>query len=335
MKLKSYYHMKVLNTILLILFLNVFGLAQGVSVKDGRLAFNSIEDYENFLDSSNSESFSVSVETLFKNKKKSADTLIEDDFLASILNETNIIEIAEKVYKIDFEKQLIFVLADINNENLKLLQNKNTSNGKIKVYPTSVDILNLDEDSSDFREKKISPVKGKGPNAGQDWDMLDPFEIKGCKDGSAHRKKSTNRISNGKWPVLKDQAYPDEKTCCSKLKPEAKHVYEQAGIYFSLLGKFQYKVKNVSFITWGDAVTKIKYTYTYTYKPRCREEKNNGTDVSKQVSCDWELVKRFYQGTRRLAKYKVHSEFTCNIHGCYSTNLDQYEAILSDIVSGY
>ena len=115
-------------------------IADSIDVKDNRLVFASVNVYENFINSS-SDKTDATTSRIGQSMKTTKDTLIDDEFLASILNDKNIIQIGSSAYKIDMSDEKVYVLDQINDVNLKLLENKDTSTNIIKALPISEDVL--------------------------------------------------------------------------------------------------------------------------------------------------------------------------------------------------
>ncbi len=291
-------------------------ITDSIQIKDNRLVFASVNTYENFIE--NSGSSTTNTNRIGQSLKTSQDTLIDNDFLTSILNDKNIIQIGQKAYKLDFANELCYVLSDLTADNMKILEKSDTISGKLKVYSFDDEVLYLDEEANS-----------------------DSKNNRRCHDSGASRKHKTNGPNGKGYPVF-DNLYvrgaDGQDSGYFKLKPQAKNVYQKAAIYFALEAKFKYEYKP-HFLQGGNpfykqAKTIIEATYTYKLQPKCKPEES--ATYTESVTCDHKTsTGRVYQSSRGLHKYKLSSEFDYVISGCYQNLAGVGTAIPDDISDGY
>ncbi|MBX9851814.1 MAG: hypothetical protein K2X86_08655 [Cytophagaceae bacterium] len=283
-----------------------------VSIKDDRLAFRSIDDFENFINDSTKTNPDNPTARIASKKKASSDSLIEDEFLASLLNEKNIVEIGGKAYKLDFSEEKVYVLSDLTDENMILLENKNVSSGKLKVYSMDEPVLLIEQ--GEYESNNAAT-----PNA----------KKKFCIQRGAKKRKTDNRV-NGEWPLLKSNYYGGKPSNTASIgffcmRAEAYNVYQKAGIYFSLFCKFKYFYDDnypMSGCTqkggYKNAKTYFEFNIAATYQPVCRDERTEDIWDTPAIGeeCDHKRDSRVYGSIRPLRKYKMSSEVTYLFKGC-------------------
>ncbi|MBX2901546.1 MAG: hypothetical protein KF775_17985, partial [Cyclobacteriaceae bacterium] len=92
---------------------------------------------------------------------------------------------------------------------------------------------------------------------------------------------------------------------------DAKHVYQEAAVYFSLLTELKHmdRPQDVSPLTpWSQASTEIYVEYYFKWKQRCRSGDNEDRG-SKETDWDNKLNHRPYERTRGLAKIQIESRY--------------------------
>jgi hypothetical protein len=287
------------------------------SIINGRLAFKSVESYETFVE----ESESPSNAKLNLNKKGSSDTLIEDDFLASILNEKNIIQIGNNAYKLDFAEYKVYVLREVNDENIVLLENKNVSSGKLVVYSMDDDVLEEEEVEEGEEEvnESIAFKKKKRKRCREDG-------VKRCKDSRTLNTKDEISIT-----VNADGSIT---TTYALSQFFGKLVYQKAGIYFSIQSKLVYDASTQKVTLYSNGKTSTSTTYNNNqlfygsalasgmYKVKCKDE--HSFNITVPANCynkikldDSETVsRRIYRGSKALNKYCAQAHYKFNTNGC-------------------
>ncbi|MBX9851369.1 MAG: hypothetical protein K2X86_06375 [Cytophagaceae bacterium] len=287
-------------------------ISEIVSVQDGRLIFDSKESYENFI---NDESDNGNARLAFKTAiKGSSDTLIEDDFLAELLNEKNIVQIGSKAYKLDFKEHKVYVLRDVTDANMILLENKDVSSGKLGVYSMDDDVL-----EEEGEEVNYSATAKK----------------KKCKEGGARRCKDRATLNTEDEISVKVNTDGSIVTTVLKSSFAGKLVYQKAGIYFSIQSKLTWdsekvittypanggnpsteyvRKNNQKFHGFANAngVYKVKckneYTLTASLPAKCYN-KMQLDDESKKGS-------RLYRGSKALNKYCIDVTYKFNTENC-------------------
>lgn len=130
------------------------------------LIFNTAEDYENSisnLDGRSSQLFLKSIVNMNYTSYKerliiegdNAEDLIGDDFFNTMLNKDRIIQIGEYLYKINMQKELVFVLPTIKRTEYNDLVSENTSNENIRIFSTNEDVIELSESKNEGKKKPL------------------------------------------------------------------------------------------------------------------------------------------------------------------------------------
>jgi len=287
-----------------------------VSVVGDKLAFSLVNAHENFLIDKNNDFENTKVAGLKFNHSK--DTLIEDVFLASVLNLDNMVQIGNKLYMLDFADELCYVSKDITQSGIQKLKAKNSTDSSISVYDFDTEVLYLEDESE------------KGTNL-KWWQRR--------KEQGASKRKLTNKLPNGKYPtfigVYKNPETGEEATNFC-LKVEAKRAYQRAAIFFGLVQKCQYffKKNKGSKVECGqvgyiEAPTTINMTSTYKFKPCCKnEEQGYLSDFEDITPGDFKFSWRLYNSTRKLTKYQLDTEFTYIASGSYYMKVIQTVSLL-------
>ena len=133
-----------------------------VSVKNNLLVFKTTEDYRNVVDNSSPEQMvkfmsEVKAMTNFtsydkqyfsKNPSVLVDsTLINSDFLKTILNKDAAVQIGNYIYKIDIANEKVFALHASHEDQYVDVVNGNTSNPNVQSFSTGDNVLDLIEES--------------------------------------------------------------------------------------------------------------------------------------------------------------------------------------------
>lgn len=131
--------------------------------ENGRLVFNSVEDYEisvsdlseaqeaTFVSSINGLSYTSYTEELV-NQGPTATDLIGDNVLSAILNKGRIVQIANHLYKVNIQSEKVFVLPVTKIADYNDLVNENKLNKNIRQFSAGDDVIYLAE-SGDPGEK--------------------------------------------------------------------------------------------------------------------------------------------------------------------------------------
>ncbi len=175
--------------------------SSSISLEDNRIVFNTVEDYENIMQDAFDTGAVPEILSGIKTELKSC-SLSEDDnyddFLLTILNSDNVVQIGEWLYKVDMENKQVSVLNSKYPELYTELLN-NIENELIYNYSTDDDVIDLVENGV-FGDTQLKSTKG--------W-----F----CKAGKAASYTKTTWIDD--------------------FDMEFKLHYTRAGIYFALYAK--------------------------------------------------------------------------------------------------
>ncbi|GAA3918136.1 hypothetical protein GCM10022406_01040 [Hymenobacter algoricola] len=97
---------------------------------------------------------------------------------------------------------------------------------------------------------------------------------------------------------------------CATLRfcPKIKHVYQKAGIYFSLLSQLKYMSTASNRILWQPRQTNIILTYGVGYRPKCGSTYLYTTGTTSETT-KTSLERRFYEGSTGLQKYVLSSNY--------------------------
>ncbi len=215
---------------------------------DGMLEFNSMAEYELFLDDSavratviSSTAYSplsnitnslatlrgdtsVATETAYNSHPNLADTLYEDrGLLLEILNQYKMVGMGDYYVKVDLQQEKVFTILKTIPESINTLRTATISTPNITHYP-------LDEE--------VVPII---------------FNLVTCFQPWAGREQDGDPIA-----------------CDSYIRSKCNIEYQTAGIYFSLLGKIKnQKRKRLNW--WADYANPNSYIsyVSYDYKVRC------------------------------------------------------------------
>lgn len=240
---------------------------------------NQIDSYNSLKDRLNKMEKSVSNGRALTSLE--VEVIEDNDFLATILNEDGMIAIGEHYFKINFTDEIVYVLPVSFQDQLEDLRNENLSNGNIMVFSTSDDVLEL-----------LDEGYTESPSSNGRTMLL-------CGDRKASGKEK-----------IKYFEYSDN-TAGVNYRVKAKHVYQKAGVYFSLLTELKHmsRYQNVSSLTpWSPSNTEIYLEYYYKYKRRCRSGDSEGRST-RYTSWDNKLNRRHYESTRGLAKIWLESKY--------------------------
>jgi hypothetical protein len=254
------------------------------------LQFNSVEDWENTLIAMGSFNDSllhiyessypgyVSQRMFFETVEEiELGNLNEDAILASNLSSSGIVIIANKAYMPDFEQDLIYVCKTVNLLNLTNLKNKEVTDTTIfSVYDAEIEVLHLDEATENELKLKVQEKT---------------MDRRKCNEDRAKKRKDPSG----------NLSY-----CSNSKKLEAKVVYQNAGIWFSLLMNVDHYQKN-GIGAFRKQAKDIFVKYTYRAKKRCGTEWNSKNtsypNFNFQNIDSWSV--RIHHGTKALSKYDL------------------------------
>ncbi len=326
--------------------------SSAVSIENGELKFSSIEDYENMLENgdltsnkltTNLGSLYSSFTSLHSKIKKSELSDVskqayfgleaeEESPILNILNDKEMVTIGNWTLMIDMVNEVIGVV-DIDNQYLKsLLKSKDFRNSNILWFGTEDDVLLLLEEgkkgtlTSNDIEKRVKSAKKRSENPFSKASTICSLNtrldnttniLKDKKIIISQASCGTGQTTTIYIPIYDSQGNitgyrPEQVTDCDKWIADAKHVYQKAGIYFSLQSKIKYRGNVNCNSAFPSAVkTRLTANVRYSYERRRRFKKNEKKSGTKNDSKYTNEVNiRSYEGSRSLKKYELNTTFT-------------------------
>ncbi|WMJ74999.1 hypothetical protein RCC89_17780 [Cytophagaceae bacterium ABcell3] len=258
-----------------------------IKVVNGRLTFKDKDFFEEYLSTNSSkntrqgkfEGF-ISMNEYYENKssyrtkgKITCDTLpFEDDYLANFLTPEGIIEIGDYVFKINMPDEKVYALhKEKVKENLQDLYEEKRNNA-ILEFSTNDEVLTLLEDRNSSAQEKLFCGETRANN---DDD------------------RATIDYGNGEYRM------------------NCKVVYQTAGIYFSLIGRADGRVKSVFGWYVNHPIT-MTANYSANWKPRCGTARSVSDSRIETTSS---LRIRVYESVRGLNNYSYNIVFTNHFAG--------------------
>jgi hypothetical protein len=211
---------------------------------------------------------------------------VEDDFLASILNPDGVVQIGEWIFKVNLEKEVVLALNQKHAALYQDLVEENIDREQIYVYNTHDDVLTL------IKEGIYGTVN---KNAKMDWWWCDNYAVRKKDHYDDDVYTTTYNPSSG---TTKTRIY----------RAHAKHVYQKAGIYFSLVTKLKYMKFDEGQLFWDQSYTNIFLQYSYSWKKRCGSSSDSGSAYV-GVSNERKLVRRHYSSVNALTSYSLYSYY--------------------------
>lgn len=267
----------------------VTSLADHVFLENGYVRFASTEDFESFLGEENMEKknlllnrvqeapftswrkyFLENEQTLAPNGRTDADDeLLEDEYLASLMNEDGILQIGKYLFKIDINQALVFALAEENKSSYQDLVAANGGNEDIMIFSTTDEVLTSLEEGS--------------------TGTIENGRIQGlfCKESKADSRNDPENVYYG----------DDYRMVCAV-------DYFAAGVYFKLRAKVNNQIKNVG--VWMAQQGNLRIEYFADYKPRCKDWV---TKQGNHYEIDNSTKRVPYESTKALHKYTYRARF--------------------------
>lgn len=279
----------------------VFILGEDLFINNGILNFSSIEAYRDLIENSDFTKKSIVVKEIDKIQKfqsmknqyfaskassnsrklhsSEEEMVVTNDFFSTLLNADGLITIGDYIIKINLGEGTCLVLPIKYESQINDLMAENTNNQNIMIFSVSDDALDMLEEGS------AGTINGR----------TSLF----CSDRRADGKEKVNLIN-----------YSDEGASYD-YRVDAKHVYQEAAVYFSLLTELKHmdRPQDVSPLTpWSQASTEIYVEYYFKWKQRCRSGDTEDRG-SKETLWDNKLNHRAYERTRGLAKIQIESRY--------------------------
>lgn len=221
--------------------------------------------------------------TLATNGRTEAeDVLMEDDYLASLMNEDGIIQIGKYLFKIDVNQELVFALNEANKAAYADLVATNTKNEDIMIFSTNDEVLILLEEGS-------TGTFENGREAGLT-----------CKQSQARHKWTA--------PVLH---YGDGYRMVCRIE------YLKFGVYFKLEARLWNQVQNLGL--WWAQQGNLQISTNCGYQARCRSAEYVN-DVKGEI--DNSMKRVVYEKIKGLNKYYYSAQYSNVAAGVTSTVIE-------------
>ena len=127
-----------------------------VSVRNNRLAFETIEDYERVVNNPTEElkaaflkivdkfgDFTSFTEAYDERPLSRVQSLIDDEYFAAILNSDLVVQIGENIFRVNPAAERVYVLPVINEDQYDDLVSENIENTNIQVFSTDDNVLEM------------------------------------------------------------------------------------------------------------------------------------------------------------------------------------------------
>ncbi len=306
--------------------------ASSIAIRDNQLVFASVEIYETMLDNGELSAnhlnslFDLSYAnfpSLYKKLNQNTEALSynqavygydeeEDSPILNILNEHEIVTIGDWVIKVDLAHKIVGVTQTGNANLQEALSTDDFSNSRVFWFGTEDDVILLLEEGSqgtlsqsDLLDRINKSIQRNHQIAAKTYDPKD------C-NFNPYMLDSTTNFLKDKKVVISEARCGQYVENCEKWLADAKHVYQKAGVYFSLQSKIKYRgnVDCRSNAPWA-INTDLTARVSYYYERRRRFKKNikrSGTLTDSKYSN--ELNIRSYSGSRSLKHYRLNSTFT-------------------------
>ncbi len=284
------------------------------------LSFNTVADFEKAmasLSSGNLEQWEKYFGFESARKAKDSETLskegIEDEYLAAVLSPENVIKVGKWAFRIDVINEIVAVVdASSEKEVARLfdLETKLTEKEGVMLFSTNDDIF------ADLEAGSTGSITSKNERA-EVWGWF-------CKDRRADRKKD-------------DEHLYYEGGNSNRLY--SKVVYQQAGVYFSLLinTEHQWKQAGIAWINGDPNNNSLKYTYYYRYQKRCGDYVSQRSQPAGSYSyvVDNDITNRVFQGTQNLKEYEAEATFYIKYYDAATKTYKEMQSDKLHIIDGY
>lgn len=271
-----------------------------VAVKNGRLVFKNRAAFEHYSTSlgkipkdMTADAYLDAVEkklgflsmrrewtplnTIPNGRTKSEAACIEDEYLASLLSPESIVQIDNYIFKIDACNKKVYALKAADEVYIAELKKETPSHPKITVFSTDDEVLNLIEagESGNPTARTALCLRESGAD-GDKADVMDEYAA---------------------GPYV--------------YRADIKHVYQKAGIYFSLLSEMKYMRRDAQGgIFWGGFSTHITLRAEFKYRRKCGStEVFSPSPYEETVVIGDKLNRRIWESSDALHKYWLKSTY--------------------------
>gem|GEM_PF-1795722 len=304
----------------------IFIHGEDIFVSKGIVNFRSINSYRDLIENSDFSKKTIIVKSIdevqnytsmknqyFTSKSSSnsrrlhsleEEMVVTNDFFTTLLNADGMLTIGDYIIKINLGEGICMVLPKKHEDQIDDLKAEDTSNENILVFSVSDDVLDMLEAGSS------GTINGR----------TSLF----CGDRRADGKEK-----------IKDEEYSDG-TAEVDYQVKAKHVYQEAAVYFSLLTELKHmsRFQSAGSLTpWSQSSTEIYVEYYFKWKQRCRDG-NTEDRGSKETLWDNKLNYRPYERTRGLARIQIESRYIYLQRNVNTGGVDKQLSVPT-IIDGY
>lgn len=139
-----------------------------IKIDDDRIIFDTYKDYENHINeyqtSEEPQKFIANFKSIYKLSQSQAENSLpeelQDEFLMSILNDNDVVQIGEYLYKVNLISEKVFVLKTDLITDYNDLVSENVSNSNIVEYNTGEDVIDLVEGLADNTSRSCGGIGG-------------------------------------------------------------------------------------------------------------------------------------------------------------------------------
>lgn len=233
--------------------------------RDDILSFEDRDAFENAIKSHK-----------YKSKRISDTNSPDHDDFFSLLSPQGLIQIGDKIFRVDTLNKRVLVLDASHENELQSLINGDTTNPDIMIFSTHDEVLTLLEDGYTKSPTIASNAR------------LRLF----CKARFAEREKDEQMVYYGNDSYRLDN----------------KLVYQTVGIYFSLQAKSKSEIKGI--IGWNDHPISMRIQYEASWTPRCQSSGNAVQNYIGATAGNNIFTNRVYESSRALSNYSYRIRYT-------------------------
>ncbi|MFD2188791.1 hypothetical protein [Aquimarina celericrescens] len=306
------------------------GTRTSVVIRDNQLVFSSVEVFESMIENDQVTTSHLNsilnqnynnFNSLYKKLNNEAENLYynqtvygfdneEESPILNILNENEMVTIGDWVFKVDLTHQIVGVTWQGNQNVFDALSISDFNEDRIYWFGTEDDVLLLLEEGSEgtLNREQLEDRINKAIQRTQQ------ITTKSYCSFNNRQDSSTNFLKDKKIIISTVQC-GDSANDCIRYEADMKHVYQKAGIYFSLQSKIKYRSggsPQCAYGTPGATKTTLSTVVSYYYERRRRfrrNEKKSGSLNDYQLHDNRSKV-RSYRGTRSLKHYRLNTTFT-------------------------
>jgi len=285
---------------------------EGVSIKDDRLVFSSVSNYENLINNQSkidlnafarsSQFTSAKIAGLADASLKTKDIVkIDNEFLASILSPEGIIQIEKWIFKVNPQKEVVTVLEteNLNEQNYSDLIN-DRKNPKIYSFQDRFDVIDLLQEGYTSVPEELSNLRtqilcGGGVSSGTSYKTTDNYSAVSSPNVSAAGITSS-KVEYDKFGIY----FEADLKGYAIIKTTSQNPITSSLIYsgrFDKVYSYETNCRN----SWGRNIDErevsfvMDYDYTYT------------DQTTGYVEVNYYYHDKIYQGSRGLKYLRVYN----------------------------